>query len=81
MKRAVPAGRKWRILAHNLRKPEPIRLSSDDHPGYVFDELVIDRWLHLEQMDTRQWWLAIGDDMVVITVDGDGKPHMGEWYR
>lgn len=48
---------------------------------YEFDELTIDHWLHLERMDTRVWWLQIGDDMVMITIDRDGKPRMGEWYK
>lgn len=26
----------------------------------VFDELVIDNWLHLEQMDDEHWWMRVG---------------------
>jgi hypothetical protein len=38
----------------------------------VFDELVIDDWFHLEQMDDNQWWMRIGDAMVNVRVK-DGK--------
>lgn len=44
---------------------------------WEFDELVIDDWFHLEQMDDRDWWLGVGngDDCwhVNIRVDGKGK--------
>jgi hypothetical protein len=47
----------------------------------VFDELVIDGWLHLEQMTARSWWLRIGKEAVFITIDRDGNPKMGEWHE
>lgn len=34
----------------------------------VFDELVIDDWLHLEQMDERSWWMRVGDARINIVV-------------
>lgn len=42
---------------------------SNGYPGiraqiaghWEFDELCIDHWFHLEQMDDRAWWLGIGD--------------------
>lgn len=40
--------------------------------GTVFDELVIDDWLHLEQMDDRYWWMRIGDTVLWITVPRKG---------
>jgi hypothetical protein len=42
--------------------------------GTEFDELVIGRWIHLEQMDATQWWLAIGGVTVLVTADRDGRP-------
>ncbi|HVK75725.1 MAG TPA: hypothetical protein VM734_20485, partial [Kofleriaceae bacterium] len=39
----------------------------------VFDELVIDDWLHLEQMDERSWWMRVGDASISVVVDGDGR--------
>lgn len=44
---------------------------------WEFDELVIDDWFHLEQMDERDWWLGVGngDDYwhLNIHIDRDGK--------
>lgn len=43
---------------------------------WEFDELVIDDWFHLEQMDTRHWWIGIGKDddywHVHVHVDAEG---------
>jgi hypothetical protein len=39
----------------------------------VFDELVIDDWLHLEQMDKRTWWMSVGDARIWIHVHKDGR--------
>ena len=47
----------------------------------IFDEIVVAGVLHLEQMSTRTWFLAIGDDTVMIEVGRDGKPKMGEWLK
>lgn len=27
----------------------------------VVDEVVIEQWFHLEQMDKRVWWIRVGD--------------------
>jgi len=42
---------------------------SDGYPGvrtrlagdWEFDELVLDHWFHLEQMNDRSWWIGVGD--------------------
>lgn len=47
-----------------------------------FDELVIDEWFHLEQMDRNSWWMRVGDvDIWVRVANGkatsvtrDGEP-------
>ncbi len=86
-----PVGSSWRVLAHGRRKSFSVQ-SKDYPPGVlqhrearpereIFDELVIDRWFHLEQMDTRLWFLAIGEDKVMIEIGKDGSPKMGPWYR
>jgi hypothetical protein len=41
-------------------------------PG-VFDELVVDHWLHLEQMDDRRWWLRVGDAWMMVNIDATGR--------
>lgn len=42
--------------------------------GTEFDELVIGRWIHLEQMNDRQWWMNIGGVTIWVTADRDGRP-------
>ena len=65
VKRAVGAlaqrhrpGSRWRFLAWRRNDGE-VAASSVEHPDAVFDELVVDHWFHLEQMDRRVWWAAI----------------------
>jgi hypothetical protein len=55
-------GKRWRILAH--REGEKIELQNRG----VFDELVVDDWLHVEQTDTNVWWLRVGDIRLFVTV-------------
>jgi hypothetical protein len=38
----------------------------------VFDEVVIDDWLHVEQMDDNHWWMRVGDACINVTLL-DGK--------
>ncbi len=44
---------------------------------WEFDELCIDDWFHIEQMDDRDWWIGVGnrDDYwhINIHIDGKGK--------
>jgi len=51
----------------------------------ILDEVVLGgpagAWLHIEQMDSRTWWLGIGEDKCMIRIDRNGKPVMGEWYK
>jgi len=58
-------GSKWRFLAHG-----PTRLHLDDKGEYRFDELVVDDWLHIEQMSDREWWMRVGDARIWIQLDG-----------
>jgi hypothetical protein len=41
--------------------------------GTEFDELVVSKWFHLEQMDTGAWWLVVGGVTINIRVDRDGN--------
>jgi hypothetical protein len=52
---------------------DQIALSSDDHPPSVFDELVVDQWFHMEQMDSGLWWMSIAGVVVHVNVNRDGK--------
>ena len=62
-KRRPRPGSTWRFLA--WVDDDELALDSKDHPGAVFDELVVDDWLHVEQMDRDTWWMRIGADLVV----------------
>lgn len=84
-------GFRWRILAHGRRDSGrtteasylpngQLSISSTDYDHPVeFDELVIDHWFHLEQMDDRHWWIGIGDATngdyyhVNVRISGDKK--------
>lgn len=37
-----------------------------------FDELVVGDWFHMEQMDTRFWWMRLGDVSWNIMIGRDG---------
>lgn len=61
---AFVPGAVWRILARDGKKKIAL-----ENQG-IFDELVIDQWLHLEQMDANNYWLRVGDARVSICVRG-----------
>lgn len=92
-KRAFWPGFNWRVLAHKRTKPLHHGYATDSWSTYAgqrwaehqpllegdweLDELVIDDWLHIEQMDTRTWWMRVGNQdgkckVVWVTVDRDG---------
>lgn len=54
-------GRSWRILVKKEGAPDA-EISNEG----VFDELVLDRWLHLEWMEGERWWIRIGDARVLV---------------
>ena len=60
-------GTKWRILARDGER----RVTAENEG--VFDELVVDEWLHLEQMDENTWWMRVGDARGDIKVLPDGR--------
>ncbi len=69
------AGAPWRLLAHEYvgrgqyGDPHDIEI-----PDTEFDELVVGQWIHIEQMDTGKWWMAVGGVTVLVKADADGKP-------
>ena len=65
-------GSKWRISLYPFKKSTPRDIDSNTHPS-IFDELCIDEWFHLEQMDNNYWWLCIGDQHFDIFVDKHTK--------
>jgi hypothetical protein len=68
-------GYKWRMLAWERKNGAKTELCSEDLAlGAEFDELVIDHWLHIEQMSERHWWMEIGGYRLDVSIDGNGKP-------
>lgn len=67
-------GSTWRFLAWT-KSGSPIERASQE--GEVFDELVVDDWLHIEKMDRELWWMRIGEYVVwvqtgaVVSVERD----------
>jgi hypothetical protein len=45
-----------------------------------FDELVVGRWLHVEQMDATRWWMNVGGVTLWIDVDREGRPRRVDVY-
>jgi hypothetical protein len=63
---AGPPGNKWRVLAH---APDATIEVQDQG---VFDELVVDDWLHVEQLATTSWYIRVGDARLHVEVRPDG---------
>jgi hypothetical protein len=59
-------GSRWRIKAGGAFTEPLIEMKADTGP--VFDELVIDDWFHIEQMDADVWWFRIGEHAGTISV-------------
>lgn len=93
-RRAFWPGFTWRILAHHRTPPLRAGYTDkswemgagprwQDRPNtldgdWELDEVVIDDWFHIEQMDVRVWWMQVGNQdgnlkTLWVTVDRDGK--------
>lgn len=59
---AEQPGRHWRLLAQEETGPFQV-----ENRG-TLDEVVIDHWLHLEQMDDRLWWMRVGDARLMVSI-------------
>lgn len=75
-----------RDLPSNRLRRVDLPIPSNDRVGFrtILDEVVLSFGggsIHLEQMDTRSWFLGIGEEKVIITIDKDGRPVIGQWYR
>lgn len=42
--------------------------------GTEFDELVVGRWIHVEQMSAGSFWMDISGVVIDVQVDRDGRP-------
>ena len=65
---AIP-GRKWRLLAKERDRTPVVEIENKG----VFDELVVDQWLHIEQMSRSVWWMRLGDASINIRVKRDSS--------
>lgn len=65
-------GRWWRFSAYDAehRRFDP---SATTYHGYRFDELVVDDWFHIEQMNDRLWWMRVGEHNFWIHVPRDHR--------
>lgn len=79
-----PDGTKYGVSHHVSNTPVggPASEWRRDHviEGTEFDELVVGRWIHVEQMGTRAWWMNIGGLTINIGVDRDGRPRDVDVY-
>lgn len=66
-RQSPPPGSRWRVLAH--RGDGDFEVQNEG----CFDELVVDQWLHVEQMDDRKWWIRVGEACVWATIADDGS--------
>lgn len=69
-------GSSWRVEARLGEN----KFVVSDHG--TFDELVVDQWLHIEQLGDRTWWMKVGDVRLEVEILADGKAsvsvHRGE---
>jgi hypothetical protein len=59
-------GSEWRVLAHDGAKK--IECGNEG----IFDELVVDDWLHIEQLDDASWWMRVGDARILVRAHEGG---------
>jgi len=69
---AQTPGRRWRLRAYESDTAFEV-----ENRG-TFDELTVDHWLHVEQMDERLWMVRIGDRGLLVTVNQDGSVSTSE---
>jgi len=60
-------GAEWRVLAFN--RGEKVELQNQG----IFDEVVVDDWLHVEQMDVDCYWVRLGERVFWVRVSCDRK--------
>ena len=70
-RRPLP-GRTWSILAHGTNRPA-IDLQFDQKSRTTFDELIIDDWFHIEQMDDRAYWVRVGPLVLFVRIPSNGE--------
>lgn len=64
-KRAKP-GARWRVQSQVGDAKVELR-----NVG-IFDEIVVDDWLHVEQMNDRLWWMQLGGACFAVSIARSG---------
>jgi len=67
---SVP-GSRWRVSS-TQKDGSGSRVGKMENVG-IFDELVVDDWIHLEQMDTHYWWMRLGGVNFDLYLDKKGQ--------
>jgi hypothetical protein len=95
MKRNPPVGTIWRTLAGGMGREPLIAVQSKDHGGFerhvlpkrtTFDELVIRNGhggesIHVEHMGGRVYFVALGKEKRMVTLEKNGTISVGEVYE
>jgi hypothetical protein len=69
------SGGRWRLLAHDVIPGGGYGAAHGiTVPGTEFDELVVGKWIHVEQMSAGYWWMNVGGVTVHVRADRDGRP-------
>lgn len=66
-------GYRWRTLAHERGRPIEQRNRGQ------FDELVIDQWFHLEQMDRDRYWMQVAGVHLGVRLRRSGEVDITAW--
>ncbi len=64
-------GGKWRTNVVSYDGAS--QMTSEGYGKLIMDELVIDDWFHIEQMDTHCYWVRVGDHVLTASKGRDGQ--------
>lgn len=68
------AGRRYEVTSNPKATAGHLSQPPVIYEATTVDEIVIDRWFHLEQMDTGRYWMAVAGLHINVQVDRDGRP-------
>jgi len=66
--KTVKPGTRWRLQTWIGRERRVVQNDG------VFDELVVDDWLHIEQLSDTSWFVRLAEDTVrIVEIAADGR--------
>lgn len=65
-------GSRWRVKADYANASFNVS-TKDAAKGSAFDEVCVDDWLHVEHMDTRDWWMNVCGIHIGVHLPRDPK--------